>query len=97
MRREEKLHTSAAQAQKEREPVVRFPLKKCLFIRFGLAEVTLQQALQSLAVTGLVPRHPSVIALRSMTAKSSYLEVFEQTGGTQCVRSKEKISCKQVS
>ena len=47
------MHTSAAQTQKEREPVSRFPLKTCLFIRFGLAEVALQQALESLAVTGL--------------------------------------------
>ena len=47
-----KLHTSASQAQKEREPVSRFPLEKCLFIRFGLAEVALQQALESLAVAG---------------------------------------------
>ncbi len=43
--------------QKEREPVPRSPLKKCLFIRFGLAEVTLQQAFESLAVTGLVAGH----------------------------------------
>ena len=34
-----------------------FPLKKCLFMRFGLAKVTLQQALESLAVTGLVAGH----------------------------------------
>ena len=47
-----KLHTSASQAQKEREPVSRFPLEKCLFIQFGLAEVTLQQALESLAMPG---------------------------------------------
>ena len=43
--------------QKEREQVSPFPLKKCLLIQFGLAEVTLQQALESLAVTGLdIPR-----------------------------------------
>ena len=51
------IHNEPAQAQKEREPVSRFPLKKCLFIRFGLTEVTLQQALESLAVAGLVAGH----------------------------------------
>ena len=40
---------------KKREPVSRFPLKKCLIIRFGLAEVALQQALESLAMTGRSP------------------------------------------
>ena len=44
-------------AQKEREQVSPFPLKKCLFMRFGLAKVTLQQALEGLAVTGLVAGH----------------------------------------
>ena len=43
--------------QKEREQVSPFPLKKCLFMRFGLAEVALQQALESLAVAGLVAGH----------------------------------------
>ena len=61
MRKREKyhknIHNEPAQAQKEREPVSRFPLEKCFFIRFGLAEVTLQQTLQSLAVTGLVASH----------------------------------------
>ena len=31
------LHTCAAEAQKEREPVSRFPLKKCLFIRLWIS------------------------------------------------------------
>ena len=51
------IHNGAAEAQKEREQVSPFPLKKCLFMRFQLAEVTLQQALESLAVAGLVARH----------------------------------------
>ena len=47
------IHNGAVTAQKEREPVPRFPLKKCLFMWFQLTEVTLQQALESLAVAGL--------------------------------------------
>ena len=43
--------------QKEREQVSPFPLKKCLFMRFQLAEVALQQALESLAVARFVPGH----------------------------------------
>ena len=31
------LHTCAAEEQKEREPVSRFPLKKCLFIRLSIS------------------------------------------------------------
>ena len=46
------IHKEGAQAQKERGPISRSPLKKCLFIRFQLAEVALQQALERLAVTG---------------------------------------------
>ncbi len=42
---------------KEREPVSRFPLKRFWFLRNLLVEVTLQHALQSLAVTGLVAGH----------------------------------------
>ena len=38
--------------RKKREPVSRFLLEKCLIIRFGSAEVALQQALESLAVAG---------------------------------------------
>ena len=41
--------------EKEREPVPRFPLKKCLFMWFQLAEVALQQALESLTVAGPPP------------------------------------------
>ena len=47
------IHNGAVQAQKEREPVPRFPLKKCLFMWFQLAEVALQQALESLGDLGV--------------------------------------------
>ena len=51
------IHNGAVTAQKERESVSRFPLKQCLLIGVFLAEVALQQALESLAVAGLVAGH----------------------------------------
>ena len=53
----QKLPSQRRRTQKERESVSRFPLKRFWFLRNLLVEVTLQHALQSLAVAGLVAGH----------------------------------------
>ena len=83
-----------AQAQKEREPVSRFPLEKCLFIRFRLAEVTLQQALERLAVAGLVAGQAKRQSRSARLNNRWGARVWSLSAGTPAVLNFEKSVCK---